>query len=67
VSPAEVHAVANRVRHEFLEMPGLCLTTPQAARLWGLDRAVCEQVIEVLVQSAFLRLTAGGMWTRSDM
>ena len=48
-------------------MPGLCLTTPQAARLWGLDRAVCEQVIEVLVQSAFLRLTAGGMWTRSDM
>jgi hypothetical protein len=66
VSPAEVHAIANRVRHEFLEMPGLCLTIRQAERLWGLERAVCEQVIEVLVQSSFLRWTAGGMVTRFD-
>jgi hypothetical protein len=66
VSPVEFQAVTNRVRHEFLEMPGLRLTTRQAARLWGLEHAVCEQVIEVLVQSAFLRWIPGGMVTRLD-
>jgi hypothetical protein len=66
VSPAEVHAVANRVRNEFLEMPGLRLTVRQAARLWGLEPSACERVIEVLVQSAFLRWTPGGMVTRID-
>ena len=66
MSPVEFQAVTNRVRHEFLEMPGLRLTTRQAARLWGLEDAVCEQVIEVLVQSTFLQWTAGGMVTRSD-
>jgi hypothetical protein len=62
----EVHAVANRVRHEFLEMPGLRLTIRQATRLWGLEPSACEHVIEVLVQSAFLRRTPGGMVTRFD-
>jgi hypothetical protein len=66
VSPMEVHAVANRVRSEFLEMPGLRLTIRQAERLWGLEPSACEHVIEVLVQSAFLRRTAGGMVTRID-
>jgi len=66
VSPVQVHAVANRVRGEFLEMPGLCLTTRQAARLWGLEPSACENVIELLVQSAFLRRTSSGMVTRID-
>jgi hypothetical protein len=66
VSPAQVHAVANRVRSEFLEMPGLRLTTRQAARLWGLEPSTCEHVIDVLVQSAFLRRTPGGMVSRID-
>jgi hypothetical protein len=66
VSPVEVHAVANRVRSEFLEMPGLRLTVRQAARLWGLEPSACEDVIEVLVESAFLRRTPGGMVTRID-
>jgi len=62
----EVHAVANRVRNEFLEMPGLRLTLRQAARLWGLELSACEHVIEVLVQSAFLRWTPGGMVARVE-
>lgn len=66
MSPVQVHAVANRVRGEFLEMPGLCLTTRQAARLWGLEPSACENVIELLVQSAFLRRTPGGMVARID-
>jgi hypothetical protein len=66
VSPVEVQAVANRIRNEFLETPGLRLTMPQASRLWGLEPSACEEVIDVLVQSAFLRRTPAGMVTRID-
>jgi hypothetical protein len=66
MSPIELRAVVERIRSEFLEMPGLQLTMPQAARLWGLDVSACEQVVEVLVQSAFLRRTGSGAVTRAD-
>ena len=66
MSPIEVHAVANRVRNEFNEMPGLRLTVCQAARLWGLDPPVCESVIDVLVRAAFLRWTAAGTVARIE-
>jgi hypothetical protein len=56
-----------RVRAEFLEMPGLCLTPLQARRLWALDEAVCDRVIDVLVDDGFLRRTRDGSLLRSDM
>ena len=43
-------ALVDRVRSEFIEMPGLRLTLPQAARLWGLDLTSCEAVVDVLVR-----------------
>ena len=49
-----------RVRGEYLEMPGLHLTVPQAARLWGLEAVVCDALLSSLVASRFLRQTAGG-------
>ena len=49
-----------RVRAEFLEMPGLKLTVPQAQRLWGVDRRTCEAVIEELTQTQFLSRTRDG-------
>ncbi len=58
----ELDAVVRRVRGEFAEMPGLRLTLPQAMRLWGLDKDACQQVIDVLVGSAFLQ---GTVETRS--
>src|ERR1700686_900680 len=66
MSPSEVHALAFRVRAEFLEMPGLRLTLPQASRLWGLELPACRDVIEVLVRSAFLRWTAAGAVARVE-
>jgi hypothetical protein len=45
----------NRVRGEFLEMPGLRLKVEQAQRLWNLDRASCELLLSVLVEARFLR------------
>ena len=41
-------------------MPGLRLTPAQAIRLWGLERDVCQIVIERLIAGAFLRWTQAG-------
>jgi hypothetical protein len=49
-----------RVRAEFLEMPGLKLTVPQAQRLWGVDRLTCEAVIDALTAAHFLVRTRDG-------
>jgi hypothetical protein len=57
--------LVERVRGEFIEMPDLQLTMQQAARLWGLDMPACRHVVEVLVDSAFLRWTDGGKITRA--
>ena len=43
-----------RVRGEFIEMPGLRLTSSQAQRLWGLAREDCERVLQALVNLKFL-------------
>jgi hypothetical protein len=58
--------IVGRVRAEFLEMPGLRLTVQQAARLWGLERALCESVIDILIGSAFLRRSGVNVVARND-
>lgn len=54
-TPGAIADLAARCRGEFLEMPGMRLTLPQAARFLGIDRTVCEQALEQLVSSGFLR------------
>ena len=56
--------VLQRIQGEFVEMPGLRLTTAQAQRLWGLERETCREVIDRLVASAFLCWTRAGAVTR---
>ena len=46
--------VLQRVRAEFLEMPGLRLTRAQARRLWALDEALCDAILATLVETRFL-------------
>jgi hypothetical protein len=58
--------VLRRVRGEFLEMPGLRLTEPQARRLWNLDQALCETLLSSLVEAKFLYKTVDGAFMRSD-
>ena len=53
-----------RARNEFLEMPGLRLTCPQAQRLWGLDESACLQLLECLVDKKFLCRLDHGMYAR---
>ena len=56
----ELNGVMQRVRSEFLEMPGLRLTPDQATRLWGLEGDMCRAIIDALVAEAFLRRTPSG-------
>jgi hypothetical protein len=55
-----------RIRGEYLEMPGLTLTTAQAQRLWNLDRDTCEEVLGNLVASRFLAKTRDGSFVRAN-
>ena len=43
------HELTRRVRAEYSEMPGLCLTLSQAQRLWAVDRQTCEAVFRALI------------------
>jgi hypothetical protein len=66
---AQAHAlddVLRRVQGEYIEMPGLRLTLPQAQRLWGLDRTACDALLGALVDAKFLFRTRDGAFVRSD-
>lgn len=53
-------ALLQRIRAEFLEMPGLRLTQQQAERLWQLDAPTSTVVFDLLTGSRFLRRTDDG-------
>ena len=55
-----------RVRGEYLEMPGLSLTIPQAQRLWAVEHSTCVQVFDSLVDARWLRRTRRGRFVRAD-
>jgi hypothetical protein len=54
------------IQAEYLEMPGLKLTKPQAQRLWALDRDLCEALLDRLVASDFLKVTRQHAYVLSD-
>ena len=54
-----------RIRSEYSEMPGLCLTAVQAKRLWGLSHQECEMLLNQLVEGRFLRRTQHGTFVRA--
>jgi hypothetical protein len=51
------------VRAEYLEMPGLRLTGRQAQRLWALDTATCDALLDTLESTHFLRRSPAGDFT----
>jgi hypothetical protein len=62
-----VDAIVQRVRGEYLEMPGLSLTERQAQRLWHLEPEACRALFRVLVESGFLRQTPRGGYVRANV
>ena len=56
--------VLQRIRAEYLEMPGLALRPEQVQRLCGLDGTLCQSVLEALVESGFLSRRPDGAYGR---
>jgi hypothetical protein len=54
-----------RAQAEFLEMPGLTLTVPQASRLWSFDSKLCSEVLSTLVERRFLVRTRSHSFARA--
>ena len=50
----------NRIRAEYLEMPGLRLTFQEMQRLFGIERTVCQTVLDSLVDARFLSVKSDG-------
>jgi hypothetical protein len=56
--------IVQRIRTEYLEMPGLTLKPEQVQRLCGIDRAICEMALGLLVESGFLAMRDDGAYGR---
>ncbi len=53
-----------RIRGEYLEMPGLKLTLPQAQRLWHQRERECEGLLGALIDAKFLCRKSDGRYAR---
>jgi hypothetical protein len=60
-------SLEERVRGEFLEMPGLRLTLQQASRLWALDAVTSAHVLDRLTSAGFLVRTREGAYLRTSV
>ena len=61
-----ITGLLTRIRGEFLEMPGLRLTSAQAARLWAVDRRTSDWILDGLTAAGFLRNREGAYLLASD-
>lgn len=61
-----IAVLVDRARSEYLEMPGLRLTSDEACRLWRLDRKTCQRVLDRLASSGFLSRTRRGAYLRAS-
>ena len=59
-----VAPLIQRVRAEYLEMPGLSLSAEQVQRLCGVNSELCGRVLDALVQSGFLSRRSDGAYGR---
>ena len=65
IAETSVSGWVERVRAEYLEMPGLSLTQYQMRRLWLLDASLCDAVVDALVKSSFLRRCENDTYVRT--
>ena len=57
----------SRIQMEFMEMPGLKLTTSQARRLCNLPEDVCAAALDVLTSTGFIRQLRDGSFLRPGL
>ena len=56
--------LVTRIRMEFMEMPGLCLSEHQARRLWNVEETSCARILALLVEERFLTRSRDGAYLR---
>ena len=56
---------AQAVRGEYLEIPQLSLTRAQVQSFWDLTDDQCDEVLDALLASGFLKVTHSGGFVRA--
>jgi hypothetical protein len=64
MSGQSLRDVIDRLRAEYLEMPGLRLTSVQVSRLCGIDRTICKGVLDALTAEGLLYPNTDGTYAR---
>jgi len=67
LASASLEDLVERIRAEFIEQPGLRLTTAQGCRLWRLDPSTLQVALAALTDAAFLSRSADGRFTRRSV
>ena len=58
------NATLTRIRAEYLEMPGWCLTHEQMQLLDSVERTLCKRVLDALVDAKLLCVKSDGTYAR---
>ena len=61
-----IRNVTRRVQSEYAQMPGLCITLPQAQRLLAVDYETCALVFNALTRRGALKRTKDGQYVRGS-
>jgi hypothetical protein len=56
--------VLERLRAEYLEMPGMKLRIEQVQRLCGIEQTMCKLILDALVMAGFLCMKSDGTYVR---
>ena len=64
VHAASVADCAQRIRREYLDLPGMSLTATQARRLSNLDKETCQLALDMMIRERFLRRTPQAQYVR---
>jgi hypothetical protein len=57
-------SLLERIRAEYLELPGWCLTLEQMQRLGRVERTRCKRVLDALVDATLLCVKSDGTYAR---
>jgi hypothetical protein len=66
MSTCRPEQILERLRAEYLEMPGMRLSLEQVQRLCGIERSMCKVALDALVETKFLCRRTDGAYVRLD-
>ncbi len=64
MSTSSYQQVLERIRAEYLEMPGMSLKLEQVQRLCGIEQSICQMAPDSLVEANFLCPKSDGSYGR---